>query len=80
MDKPLAYRMRPTKLEDVIGQQHLVGDKSVITRMIKANRLSSLIMTGPPGIGKTSISRAISGSANLKFFELNAVSSGKKRY
>lgn len=78
MDKPLAYRMRPTKLEDVIGQQHLVGEKSVITRMIKANRLSSLIMTGPPGIGKTSIARAISGSANLKFFELNAVSSGKK--
>jgi len=78
MDKPLAYRMRPTKLEDIIGQQHLVGEKSVITRMIKANRLSSLIMTGPPGIGKTSIARAISGSANLKFFELNAVSSGKK--
>lgn len=78
MDKPLAYRMRPTKLEDIIGQQHLVGEKSIITRMIKANRLSSLIMTGPPGIGKTSIARAISGSANLKFFELNAVSSGKK--
>lgn len=78
MSKPLAYRMRPASLEGIIGQKHLVGEKSVLSRMIKAGRLSSLILFGPPGIGKTSIARAIAGSANMDFYELNAVSSGKK--
>lgn len=78
MDAPLAQRMRPTKLEEVIGQQHLIGENSIINRMIKANRLSSLLIYGPPGIGKTSIARAIAGTSNMRFFELNAVSSGKK--
>ncbi|GAB6440781.1 recombinase RarA [Bacillus cereus] len=78
MNEPLAYRMRPKRLEDVIGQKHLVGEKSILSRMVKSGRLSSIILYGPPGTGKTSVSRAISGSANIPFFELNAVSAGKK--
>lgn len=78
MDKPLAWRMRPTNLDEVIGQKHLVGDESKLRRMIEANRLTSMILFGPPGIGKTSIAKAIAGTANLPFYELNAVSSGKK--
>lgn len=53
--KPLAYRMRPTKIEDIIGQQHLVAEDKIIGRMVQAKHLSSMILYGPPGIGKTSI-------------------------
>lgn len=50
--KPLAYRMRPTKIEDIIGQQHLVAEDKIIGRMVQAKHLSSMILYGPPGIGK----------------------------
>ncbi|WP_409254362.1 replication-associated recombination protein A [Bacillus sp. SCS-153A] len=76
--KPLAYRMRPRTINEVIGQQHLVGDGKIIDRMVKAKQLSSMILYGPPGIGKTSIASAIAGSTNYAFRTLNAVTNNKK--
>lgn len=75
---PLAHRIRPTKIEEVIGQKHLLGDNKPLFRMIKNNQLSSMILFGPPGIGKTTIASAIAGSSNLPFHKLNAVQAGKK--
>ena len=60
--KPLAYRMRPQSIDQVVGQQHLVGPKKIIRRMVEARQLSSMILYGPPGIGKTSIASAIAGA------------------
>lgn len=78
LNQPLSYRMRPKTIEEVLGQHHLVGEKGIIRRMVKAKRLSSMILYGPPGIGKTSIANAIAGSTKLKFRTLNAVSNTKK--
>lgn len=78
VNQPLSYRMRPKTIDDVLGQSHLVGDGGIIRRMVKAKRLSSMILYGPPGIGKTSIASALAGSTNLKFRTLNAVSNTKK--
>lgn len=76
--EPLAFRMRPTTIDDVIGQQHLVGDHGIIRRMVNAKRLTSMILYGPPGVGKTSIAQAIAGSTSVKFRQLNAVTNTKK--
>jgi putative ATPase len=70
--------MRPTKIEDIIGQEHLVGKGKIIERMVRAKHLSSMILYGPPGIGKTSIATAIAGSTNTPFRSLNAVLHNKK--
>ncbi len=76
--QPLAYRMRPSKIEDIIGQQHLLGDGQLLRRMIDTGRLSSMILYGPPGIGKTSIANAIAGSTGTHAKMLNAVVHNKK--
>lgn len=76
--KPLAFRMRPRTLDEVIGQSHLVGEGKMIYRMVKARQLSSMILYGPPGIGKTSIASAIAGSTQYAFRTLNAVTNNKK--
>lgn len=76
--EPLAYRMRPKTIDDIIGQKHLVGENGIIRRMVQAKRLSSMILYGPPGIGKTSIATAIAGSSETKFRQLNAVTDSKK--
>ncbi|CEG27984.1 replication-associated recombination protein A [Bacillus sp. B-jedd] len=76
--KPLAFRMRPRTLEEVCGQEHLVGEGKIINRMVKAKQLSSMILYGPPGIGKTSIASAIAGSTRYAFRTLNAVTNNKK--
>lgn len=76
--EPLASRMRPKTIDDVIGQRHLVGPNGIIRRMVNAKRLSSMIFYGPPGIGKTSIAQAIAGSTAYKFRQLNAVTHTKK--
>ncbi len=78
MQQPLAYRMRPTKLEDIVGQQHLVGPGKIISRMVTAKMLSSMILYGPPGTGKTSIASAIAGSTKYAFRMLNAATDSKK--
>jgi putative ATPase len=76
--KPLAYRMRPRTIEEIIGQEHLVAEGKIISRMVKAKQLSSMILYGPPGIGKTSIASAIAGSTRYAFRTLNAVTNNKK--
>ncbi|CAM2796634.1 replication-associated recombination protein A [Dellaglioa algida] len=78
MLQPLAFRMRPTKIEEVVGQQHLVGPGKIIRRMVDAKLLSSMILYGPPGTGKTSIASAIAGSTQYAFRKLNAATDSKK--
>lgn len=77
--KPLAYRMRPQNLDQVVGQQHLIGPGKIIRRMVEARLLSSMILYGPPGIGKTSIASAIAGSTKYAFRKLNAATDSKKQ-
>lgn len=77
-NEPLASRMRPQNLDEIISQQHLVGPKGIIRRMVESKRLTSMIFYGPPGIGKTSIAKAIAGSTQFKFRQLNAVTNTKK--
>ena len=78
MQQPLAYRMRPTKLEEIVGQQDLVGPGKIIDRIVRAKMLSSMILYGPPGTGKTSIASAIAGSTKYAFRVLNAATDTKK--
>ena len=76
--QPLAYRMRPRTLDEVIGQEHLVSPGKIINRMVVAKQLSSMILYGPPGTGKTSIASAIAGSTKVAFRQLNAATDTKK--
>ncbi|MBG9982071.1 replication-associated recombination protein A [Aerococcaceae bacterium DSM 111020] len=78
MQEPLAYRMRPQSIDEVLGQEHLVGPGKIIRRMVDAERLSSMILYGPPGTGKTSIASAIAGTTKLAFRILNAATDSKK--
>lgn len=74
--KPLAYRMSPKTLDDYVGQEHILGKDKILYRTIKADRLSSIILWGPPGCGKTSLARVISNTTKCKFLKINAVTSG----
>ena len=75
---PLAERMRPTTLDDYIGQQHLVGEGAVLRRMIDSGKLSSFILWGPPGVGKTTLATIIAHQLHSPFYTLSAVTSGVK--
>ena len=72
----LAYRVRPKTLEEYVGQKHVIGEGKILYRTIKADRLSSIILFGPPGCGKTSLARVISETTKYKFYKINAVTSG----
>ena len=74
--EPLAYRMKPNKLEDFFGQEEIVGNDKLLYRLIKADKLTSIILWGPPGCGKTSLARVIANTTKNKFVELNATSAG----
>lgn len=76
--RPLAYRMRPKNINEIIGQQHLLGTNKPIRRMVESAMITSMILNGPPGIGKSTIALAIANNCNLPFKSLNAVSSSKK--
>lgn len=76
MNQPLAERMRPRSLDDYIGQLHLVGPGGVVRRMIESAKVSSFILWGPPGVGKTTLARIIANSVNVPFYTLSAVSAG----
>lgn len=73
---PLAYRIRPKNLDEYIGQKHVLGKDKVLYRTIKADRLSSLILFGPPGCGKTSLAQVISNTTKYKFYKINATTAG----
>ena len=75
-NEPLAFRMRPRTLEEYVGQEHVLGKDKILYRTIKADRLSSIILFGPPGCGKTSLARVISETTKYKFYKMNAVTSG----
>ena len=75
-NEPLAFRMRPKTLEEYVGQEHVLGKGKILYRTIKADRLSSIILFGPPGCGKTSLARVISETTKYKFYKINAVTSG----
>ena len=76
LNKPLAFRMSPKTLEDYVGQEHILGKDKILYRTIKADRLSSIILFGPPGCGKTSLARVISETTKYKFYKINAVTAG----
>ncbi len=76
LNKPLAYRMMPKTLEEYVGQEHILGKDKILYRTIKADRLSSIILWGPPGCGKTSLAKVISNTTKNKFYRINAVTSG----
>ena len=76
LNEPLAYRMKPKTLEDYVGQEHILGQDKILYRTIKADRLSSIILWGPPGCGKTSLAKVISNTTKYKFTKINAVTAG----
>lgn len=78
MSEPLAERMRPRTLDDYVGQQHLVGEGAVLRKMIDAGRISSFILWGPPGVGKTTLAQIIANKLETPFYTLSAVTSGVK--
>ena len=75
-NEPLAFRMRPKTLDEYVGQEHVLAKDKVLYRTIKADRLSSIILFGPPGCGKTSLARVISETTKYKFYKINAVTAG----
>lgn len=77
-ESPLASRLRPTTLDEVVGQQHIIGKDKLLYRAIKADKLSSIILYGPPGTGKTTLAKVISNTTSADFLQINATSAGKK--
>ena len=77
-ESPLASRLRPTTLDEVVGQQHIVGKDKLLYRAIKADKLSSIIFYGPPGTGKTTLAKVIANTTSAEFKQINATSAGKK--
>ena len=77
-NQPLAERLRPVTIDDFIGQKHLVGEDAVIRKMLASGRLSSFILWGPPGVGKTTLAKIIANTMNRPFYILSAINSGVK--
>lgn len=77
-ESPLASRLRPTTLEEVVGQEHIIGKDKLLYRAIKADKLSSIIFYGPPGTGKTTLAKVIAHTTSAEFVQINATSAGKK--
>ena len=73
-ESPLANRMRPKTLEEVVGQQHIIGKDKLLYRAIRADKLSSVIFYGPPGTGKTTLAKVIAGATKAEFVSINATS------
>ena len=76
-ESPLASRLRPTRLEEVVGQQHIVGKDKLLYRAIKADKLTSVIFYGPPGTGKTTLAKVIANTTSADITQINATVAGK---
>ena len=77
-ESPLASRLRPTTLDEVVGQEHIVGKDKLLYRAIKADKLTSVIFYGPPGTGKTTLAKVIANTTSASFTQINATVAGKK--
>ena len=77
-ESPLASRLRPETLDEVVGQQHIIGKDKLLYRAIKADKIRSVIFYGPPGTGKTTLARVIANTTSASFTQINATSAGKK--
>ena len=77
-DSPLASRLRPKTLEEVVGQSHIIGKDKLLYRAIKADKISSVIFYGPPGTGKTTLAKVIANTTSAEFTQINATVAGKK--
>ena len=77
-ESPLASRLRPVTLDEIVGQRHILGKNCLLYRAIKADKLGSVIFYGPPGTGKTTIARVIAETTSSEFIQLNATTAGKK--
>lgn len=77
-ESPLASRLRPRMLDEMVGQQHIIGKDKLLYRAIKADKLSSIILYGPPGTGKTTLAKVIANTTSAEFMQINATSAGKK--
>ena len=75
---PLASRMRPRTLDEVVGQDHIIGEDRLLSRAIRADRIGSLIFYGPPGTGKTTLAQVIANTTHSRFIQINATTAGKK--
>ena len=76
--EPLASRMRPDTIDEIVGQKHILGENSLLYRAIKADKLGSIILYGPPGTGKTSLAMVIANTTHANFRQINATIAGKK--
>ena len=77
-ESPLASRMRPTTLDEVVGQKHIIGKDKLLYRAIKADKLGSVIFYGPPGTGKTTLAKVIAHTTSARFEQINATVAGKR--
>ena len=77
-EAPLASRIRPRTLDEVVGQQHIIGKDKMLYRAIKADKLGSIIFYGPPGTGKTTLAKVIANTTSAEFTQINATSAGKR--
>ena len=77
-EAPLASRLRPSTLDEVVGQQHIIGKDKLLYRAIRADKLSSVIFYGPPGTGKTTLAKVIANTTSAEFTQINATIAGKK--
>ena len=77
-ESPLAARLRPSTLDEVVGQEHIIGKDKLLYRAIKADKLRSVIFYGPPGTGKTTLAKVIANTTSSEFMQINATTSGKK--
>ena len=79
-ESPLASRLRPVTLDQVVGQEHIIGKDKLLYRAIKADKISSVIFYGPPGTGKTTLAKVIANTTSAEFTQLNATVAGKKTW